>query len=617
MPFDLTLTVGAASTAQIQSLTTSDSGAAPVAMQFWVDAATLTNFTPSAPTGNEIHDRRRSGLYYYWDFGDAYDFVASADTVNAAHLNAGTAHGFLGTHVFRTPGNYSVTCLIVDPVNGYSETASTQITVGDPDSLFTADNQTIVVDPQNRIYAPYPNAEVVTSVAQMVSRVKGFNDALTPRRVIFRRGETYPSSGFAMGVYSLSTLWPTTHMLAADEPGAKPIIDQSGGMGHNPAPASANIDLVFQNLVFIGRWDPTTETGSSFSGYDQNGKPPVQTLFDGCEIRNHNINVSTSGTVGSPGDGIGQHRMFFNDSVLAGHRQYNFIGGARHFAFTGCKVAQDVDAYNGPQNSYGEIRFGNFQFLDIQASDFYTKGGSSTLGNYEASQPNWRLDTDGVGNNYLNAQGNVVEGGRNIISTGSEGSRPLPTGTWVIEKNYLLASHTTRIGLLIMRPGMIVRNNIITIPDTTRNGSTPLANVYTLGGSPTKVPDAQEANRYEFVGNTVVIQLSGNYTIQSTQGTTAGHVVANNIVYTSSNQSDGPLNTATAFVAREKGYKDSITPQVAATATPPGSAWMAAPQSGAGAINGAVGSVAGYQIPYDDFLGQPRVQNFKGAVAPL
>lgn len=599
--------------ATIVSLVTSTTNAAPIAMQFEVDPATLTNFTPVAPSGNEVADRRRTGLYYYWTYGDAYDWTAP-EKQNPACTSSGTGFGHIGTHVYRTGGQKTVRCLIIDPVDGYSELAELVINIADPDTVFTANNQTIVVDTTGAGLLAYPNATVVTSIDALESTIKGFNDATIPRRVFFRRGQTFASNGLNFAPYNQSAVWPTVHLLAEPGGGAKPVINQSGGVVHNANPASGDVDVVIQDLVFNGQWDATTETGNAFDGYDQNGKPPRQLLMDGCEWYGHNKNFSTSGNVGNPGDGIGQHKFFLNDCVFEGHRDYNVFGTARNGALLGCRIMQDVDAHNGPLNLYGEIRFAQFDVMHIEACDLYTKGGSDAQGNYEPRQPCIRLDTDGLGNNYLNMNGNVIEGGRNIISTGSEGSRPTNEGTWVIEKNYLMSVHTTRIPVLILRPGMFLRNNVINVPDVARNGDTPLANIYTLGGS--KVPAAQQGNRYEFVGNTIIIQLAGNYTVETLGPGTTGRVVENNLIYGNGDLSQGPLSSTPLFVPREKGYKDAITAQDTTTATPAGAAWDAVPQVGAGALGSLTGSVSDYRVPYDDFAGNERVTDFIGAVAP-
>ncbi|MCB0339845.1 MAG: DUF4215 domain-containing protein, partial [Bdellovibrionales bacterium] len=155
---------------------TRTSGVAPLAVHF--DAADTTGTTNSP-----FRD-----LIYSWDFGDPNSGVWST---NGKSRNS--ASGPVSGHLYNDPGTYKAKVSVVDQFGNYNE-KEIEITVTDANSFFAGTKTTCISTSANFSGCPSGSQTVTTS---------SFNTAMnyfdTGKRVLFRRGETFNSTGASRG----------------------------------------------------------------------------------------------------------------------------------------------------------------------------------------------------------------------------------------------------------------------------------------------------------------------------------------------------------------------------------------------------------------------------------
>jgi PKD repeat protein len=148
-------------------------GVAPLAVFF--DASTTTAGGVARP----FHD-----LDYTWSFGDP-----SAGTWAVSGQSRDADHGPLAAHVFERPGSYTVTLNVRDAA-GRSNSASTVITVDDPEVVFAAE-RTVCVSTGDDFAGCPDGARRQTSAA--FSALQGLVESTT--RILLRRGDHWVVDG--------------------------------------------------------------------------------------------------------------------------------------------------------------------------------------------------------------------------------------------------------------------------------------------------------------------------------------------------------------------------------------------------------------------------------------
>ncbi|MCA9368635.1 hypothetical protein KC887_10550, partial [Candidatus Kaiserbacteria bacterium] len=117
---------------------------APSSVRFSVDLS-LSNFDTAGPTGDATYDARLHDLIYLWDFDDPGTWTAPVQNL-AAHKNRNAGKGPIEANMYRTPGTYNPSVLVIEPSSGKTATASVSVVVTDPDEVF-AGNKTICINP--------------------------------------------------------------------------------------------------------------------------------------------------------------------------------------------------------------------------------------------------------------------------------------------------------------------------------------------------------------------------------------------------------------------------------------------------------------------------------------
>ncbi len=162
------------------------SGVAPLAVFF--DA--------SATTDIGVTDRPFHDLEYTWDFGDPSAGIwASGARPGVSSKNSAT--GPVAAHVFETPGTYTVTMTANDGTN--TNTTTTTIMVTDPDTVFAGAN-TVCIAATTTPVAGSDGCPAGATVAMQPNFATAVNTyALTGKRVLFKRGDTFTESASAPG----------------------------------------------------------------------------------------------------------------------------------------------------------------------------------------------------------------------------------------------------------------------------------------------------------------------------------------------------------------------------------------------------------------------------------
>lgn len=584
---------------------------APEAVFFEVS---LSGFDSTGPGGGEVYDARLHEVYYHWDFGDNYIY-SKLTKVPTAFRNSQYGYGPFGSHTYRAAGTYTVTCTVFEPSSGKSAVAATQIVIGDPDTVFTANNQTLILDSTGTGIGAYPSATVLTSFDALIDKIKDYNDEARPRRVIVRRGQTFTTNGKKIG----NDNWPTVHFLAesgaGDDPVINSIFDQlTWKNGHG----TAIKDFVMQGLKMVGGWDATTESGTTNNGIAIWNNPPQQFLLDGVTLQDFGGRAlsNTENNMDSH-----PYRIFLNDCFVDGWRFYGvFLTAARLVSLTGTKIDQDPLANaGGPKddvhNNHGPFRIARADSstqVVAHSSEFYSRNAWNAAKGVWGQQPCWRMDTSGIGGGAYSVHCNVFEGGVDVIEiktqsdTGSDSHRV----NAVFAQNYILGTHMTKNVVSIEKAGVTFRNNIMVVPDTPEYASYYINRFVKIKWD--GVVSGEEVAPIQVYSNTM-INLNATAIVEfknvTDDGTFSDVTVENNVVYQPNigapQISDGPLDSTPFFTPSELGYKDDAIDLLSAYATNPADVWSGSPLIGSAALGDTNDTLP---FAYDDFLGNPRPQ---------
>lgn len=215
-------TTGATGAIALSTIPSRISGVAPLSVFF--DAAGTTATTTTHP----FHD-----LEYRWDFGDPAGSPVRGTTwgtgARAGVSSRNTATGPEATHVFETPGTYTVAVTATDGANTVSNSC-TQIVVQDPNAVFAGTNT--VCFSTSGAYTDCPSGATHVTTSDFAAAINNYK--APNRRLLFRRGETFTaaSSGTLdvtgpgiIGAFGAGTLLPKAKITTG---AAFPIIQLSG-----------------------------------------------------------------------------------------------------------------------------------------------------------------------------------------------------------------------------------------------------------------------------------------------------------------------------------------------------------------------------------------------------
>ncbi len=598
-------------TAKIIIARRSTTQVAPDGIFFEIDL-TQAGFETKGPRSGEIYDPRFHNLYYFWDFGDSYQFKAP-ENLPKEHRDSGKSYGPMVSHTYRKPGRYAVSCLIVEPSTGLTELAEATIAVGDPEQMFTATN-TIFVDPSGRGVGAPERSRVVTSVQAAIRMISGQES--TPKRIMLRRGQTYAFGGTTLGN---GAQFPSLHIVAGPGNDANPVLKCTGQWTWNDTRTVTNgrsKDWVFQNIDFYGPWDSTTERGGIVIGIGPQENSPNLTLIDGCHFDGF-----TGAYVPTSGNNVLHRMTVINDTTITNWQGFGVIDGDNSgIALTGSCIRQHANALAGKTdltgNNNGPFRNGaRLNRTIITNCDMFSRNGWSPFGGvFQASQACIRFNTDGMEGPKANIQANALEGGYWVLIFTPEAGLEGKAVNAVIEKNYILGSHLTSSTVVIAYGGTTIRNNILVQPNeaslkvsgelytfiqlenvqgNARNARTPI-NIYNntyihlTPQSSYQFPDAPPAS---LIGKQFFSNVTEANNVQHMPNVKAAMTV------------DAPLEISKIlWTPREAGYRSSVLGLQKHTATPRNVVASYAPMKGSAALGDALSG----PVAYDDFYGNPR-----------
>ena len=164
----------------------------PDSVRFWVDLSG-SDFDTAGPGPGEVYDARLHDLIYLWDFDDPGTWTAPVQNL-AAHKNRNAGKGPIEANMYRTPGTYNPSVLVIEPSSGKTATASVSVVVTDPDVVF-AGNKTICINPVgDNDFAGAPTGSLHYQVAQFGKSIPAWSDNFSTtevRRFLFKGGETH------------------------------------------------------------------------------------------------------------------------------------------------------------------------------------------------------------------------------------------------------------------------------------------------------------------------------------------------------------------------------------------------------------------------------------------
>ncbi|MEM1430836.1 MAG: PKD domain-containing protein [Pseudomonadota bacterium] len=419
---------------------------APSAAQYAPEAvwfeAEATNFnTDPVPAGALVYDPAFHEIEYVWDFGDPGDTFAAPQNVPAEFKDANSAGGMIASHVFRQPGTYTVTCTarrVVDPDTMEVEEAvsSTTITIGDADTIWTADNTIVVAHDGDFSGAPPSNFQCTEWTEQSAGGDPWFWNSVNwlgvlngagggpatdaPVRVLFKRGGDF-TTDIAEGM-SWSNFYQRQYSYiyyGGWGSGAKPISNRALCLG------LAGRAMTWDGVEIRDTYDDVTESGNRETLVTISGGGYA--LLTECDLNRGGTGISlTNASVVAP------LQLTVHDCVLEKIASYGLItttrpvdydglGSRDRIAYLGCR---DLDTGNAPHgratgngagNSQGPIRSNGNEDLIVASSDLYSRYGWTGKGVWSdgvpatAEQPCLRVFSSG-------GSGGGVPNGRTVVS---------------------------------------------------------------------------------------------------------------------------------------------------------------------------------------------------------
>lgn len=600
--------------AQINILGRSATRVAPEGFAF--DLA-LEGFDTPGPAAGEVYDPRLHDLYYYWDFGDSYQFTAPQSMI-PQFRNAGIAYGAKASHVYRQPGTYNVSCLIVEPSSGKIATANLSVTIGDADAVFTGSNNIYVDQNYDGVNAPQnaPSGALLFNdfSAAMDNAIKWNSGA--PRRIILARGQAHTVNTDLTVGYAFTA--PSFCIVADRAPGPNPILDMSnnGFVWAYTDPSATERDFRFENIDFIGGWDATTQTGTRGTAFYLRENPPLQTLFEGCSFDGFDIAIYPNAT-DLPKISANPY-LFLNNSSITNWRSSGIFGDGINLCITGNRIAQHPNALSGyggsDNNLISALRVFRMDNTIIAQNDLFSRTGwFVNVPGYYTTQSCMRLSTAAYEGAYHNVNANMMEGGFSVLSINNSNGEGGVAINAVVEKNIMVGTHDTNRMIDISYGGTTVRNNVGIFPDTPTYGIMPGTFVaYIRQGSDA---DNRNAPQKAYSNTFVNLQTDANAPGGAAGAIPVGDagavgyinvVAGNNISYQPSQgvTADAPFDTSVLWAPRYTHYQDDNTPRDNSKGTPSNTIALYQPTGDSAALGDAING----EVAYDDFFGNMRPQ---------
>lgn len=613
--------------------------------------AEVSGFDAQKPTDGKVYDPTLHDIHYAWTFGDPGEFTAPENMI-PAWRNKNVAYGPFPSHAFTKPGTYRVTCIANERSSGKTATAFLDVTVQDPEAVFTAATTVVCSTSGNFAGAPaHDVANRTTTFDAAIARLAVLKGVGLPTRLLLRAGETFQAlkSTFVDSRYR--------NIYVSSFGSGRATIKAGGGNGifdlyESLTTSGASIS----KLAFTGPWDSTTETREA--GWGSPDAVGVRVMGGFATVHDCTASGMWQGYHVGSSTGL---TAIISDCQSTNWEDYGMYvagdGVAGYVGVLGCRFAQHRNALMGGNgksstdrgNRHGPIRIHGTKYLYIDALDGFSRNAWWIGGTKTIKAP----DDQPVIRDHRNSPTNLAfysrimgEGGLQQYGNGSaspdgtgEGGFHQPCNT-VIDKFYFMGSARSEQHLGLTGSAVTVRNGIVHSPNvgTGLKSRSSALGIGVGAVAQDKMSAAARAEPIKIYNVTIINELDDVQQARNENGSTTwspvdatlisydeGMVqIANNVIhrpnFTGGFVGDGPLSNARlGIVPRNLGYEwkahgsmPARQPLDTSHATPanPWSLWR--PQSGSPAIGGATGLVA-----YDDLLGNVRpAKASRGAVEP-
>ena len=596
--------------------------AAPDSVGFTVDLSGTAFETP-APDSADDYDEQFHDLYYYWDTGDTSSWTAP-ENVMPEWKSKQLAYGPFIRHMYTEPGTYTVSVIVIEPSTATVETATLEVVVNDPDVVFAGANTICIsTDPADTFTGAPAGSQRFTSYTQAQAALEALN---APGRLLFKRGQSFVNRWIMDNV-------KTDLAFGAWGTGDKPIITMTNGLPTNPfrlppaypATAGRAVEVRFDNLSFVGEWNPIDGSGEGGAAIIASGD--ISLMFSDVDFKGYaNIFVQDDEIVGENEERVqrpGFH-YHFDNMDLTDYQSYAIITGQQlraNTTITGCKLAQNVlapQALVGIQGG-GSLRQRFARNLYIAGCDFFHNmghGDNGTLNPFTWAS-NRLIDYAGDDGARVNICNSSFEGGAEGINFGSRSGGSTKTINGLIHNCVVVGDDTTTYTILLRYAGFTVRNNLLILPGTPIRENMGVARAFVWfaprTGDNHTASDPQRTSPNKAYNNTMVgLRTDDQNRRWAYLGVrdfqlVPGSVDENNIVYRP-NQTNGstyaPLNTTTLlpWSPRNQGWRNGETGVLDTDyALDPSALAFYRPVIGSPALRSASGEVA-----RDDMLGVER-----------
>lgn len=602
----VTVASSSGASAEINVVRRSVTEAAPEGLVF--DIA-LDGFDTQGSASGEVYNPQLHDLNYYWDFGDSYQFQ-SPENLIPEFRNSGIAYGPKVSHVYRQPGTYNVSCLVVEMSSGKSTTANLSITIGNPDALYSGANTYYVdetYDGSTRPADAPAGAQIWDSLQNAWDSVWG-SDQATPKRLMLARGQTYtPNELRPMGITNAA---PSVFICASPGNGSDPIIDTTTFdlTFANTDPAAVDMDLRMQDIEWVGPYDVITQSGPRNLWMYIYENRPLHFLIDRCTYRGYDLTLYPVFSQSLSPDPY----IFVNDSVFTDYRSGTLFGDA-NWVVTGNRIAQNPDAlcgYAGAENNLIScVRFPASPNVIFQQNDMFSRTGwFSNIPGIYTLQGCFRGNTAAYRGAFYNVWGNTMEGGVATFSIDINDSDTSYAINAVIDKNIVVGYHDSYRSMEFGFGGITIRNNVCILPNAPRYGIAlrEFITFYRRGS------DVENANTPIKIYNNTFVNLAD--TMNAPDAQIPVHVNSEGYTdyYQGNNVSHQPeqglavdnLDTSVLWLPRYTHYEDDNTARDETKATPDSTISLYRPLPGSSVLGDALNGT----VSHDDFFGNVRPQ---------
>ena len=492
---------GTTGSVEIDAQMPASGGLAPQGV--WFEAKDLDGFSFSDGTGLEYEPALHE-LTYVWTFGDPGTFDLPQN-MPPQWRDRNKAYGPRVAHTFRLPGTYTVSLWVMDR-NGVTATAETTVEVRDPDAAFPG-NRTLCISNSGDFSEAPSGCQQITSIAELHAAILAFPQTTgieNSYRLLFHRGETFDEVYIPVNGADLngSPTFSNIAYVGAYGTGEKPVLNAPQ---NNRVVMFGYFGVVKEKFQLTGvrmqaAWDSRTETGVitgasvDFRAHTEPGM--VYTVHD-VEISGFAV-TDVSPCIGGITDPVDGTAIW--DSVhVTNWRVFGLYARTTpdpirtRVAFTGCLVAQDVDALNGGprnglHNEHGCLRTEAISDLFISGCDFFTRGGWSGLAGRIADNAALRPNTSGRAGVYINMERMVVEGGFEVLNLkeNSGGSPDSPINA-IVDRAIVIGTAKTILHISCDAGGSSLRNVYCYQPNVKNfhPNAFPTAIKFSLGSGPT------------------------------------------------------------------------------------------------------------------------------------